>query len=254
MWGTERYECIVCCCCCCCEYLCILFFRLPVHRINQPVPAQVRRRQMGACDCSVLQKKRGRGWAGWGSSPATPRSRSPGGAAVWAQRCPCRLPAGPVAKQACCTADTLSSPPATWWGTWSTSKQNGGMTVRAQNRQTKTFFFTNLHHVLSALKPLMFSPSRKSRSFHDLSTRGQHSLNLQNAPLEEFLVCHCQNKKAKAGWMCWCGSAVMWLLVTSGYFCSLQSAQSPLTYVNYYTALDIFFVNAEMVAMTWESD
>lgn len=98
----------------------------------------------------------------------------------------------------------------------------------------------------------MYSPLQKSSSFHDLSTRGQRSLNLQNVPLEEFLVCHCQNKKAKADQeQAGCVDVVLhMLLVTSGYFCSLQSAQSPLTYVNYYTAQDIFSVNAEMVVMS----
>lgn len=125
--------------------------------------------------------------------------------------------------------------------------------MRAQNRQRKTFFFTTSHQVLSALKPFTYTPSRKSRSYHDLSTRGQRSLNLQNAPLEEFLACHCQNKKAKADQEqvgCVDVLVLHMLLVTSGYFSSLQSAQSPLTYVNYYTALDIFSVNAEMVVMS----
>lgn len=120
-------------------------------------------------------------------------------------------------------------------------KEGRRKTVRAENRQTKTRFFSSFLGIISA-KALHLHPfAEKLCSFQDLSTRGQRSLKLQIVRFKNFKRATARRKRQKPTRRSFgCVDVVLpALLVTSGYFLSLQSAQSPLTTHSECAALDV---------------
>lgn len=146
----------------------------------------------GTCDCSVLQKKRGRG-----------RGRAgPGRDGIFVCYTTFSIPGS-----GCWMGPVVSMLPACW-ASCKTGMLHSGHTFltsshlmrhlgdRQAERRDGGQSREQAGKKMDSFTSDIISVSTVCSKLHDLSTGGQRSFSLQKAPPEGFYSCHCQNVKS----------------------------------------------------------